>query len=203
MFGGSRLRALFAVLAAATASLALAGTAGASSGDGGGGGVVIEAQDACDPATFVDPATGESLCSRTDGNSGRRVTFERLFGRLMDKGAHNAWRFSPDNVTVKADEPVTVRMGRGGEFHTFTKVAAFGPGCVGVLNDVIFGPNAPMPAACGDIVLAPDGTPAPRPFVEDGVLPMGATLPAGKLTPGVNMFQCMIHPWMHATVTVE
>jgi RecA/RadA recombinase len=42
-----------AVLTAATASLALAGTAAASSG-----GVVIDTQDACDPASFNAAGTG-------------------------------------------------------------------------------------------------------------------------------------------------
>jgi hypothetical protein len=85
---GSRLRATVAVLAAATASLALAGTAGASSG-----GVVIDAQDICDPASFI-----------TDG-------------------------IPTDGTTVR--------------------------------------------------------------------------IPAAKLARGTNLFECMIHPWMHAKVTVE
>jgi hypothetical protein len=36
-------------------------------------------------------------------------------------------------------------MGRGGEGHTFTKVGGFGPGCVSDINDLIFGPGAPIP----------------------------------------------------------
>jgi hypothetical protein len=189
------------VLAVGTASLTLAGTAGASSG---GGGLLIEAQDACDPATFVDPDTGDSLCSRSDG-SGRRVSFDKLLNRISEKGAHGAWRFTPDNAKVNAGEPVSVQMGRGGEFHTFTRVDAFGPGCIQILNDLVFGPGSAMPAVCGELVPVPDGSGAlaPKPFVEDAVLPFATPVAAAKLKPGVNMFQCMIHPWMHATVTVE
>jgi hypothetical protein len=62
MLGGSRLRATLAVLAAGTASLALAGTAGASSG------AVIDAQDVCDPASFN--AAGIA-CRRVDGSARR------------------------------------------------------------------------------------------------------------------------------------
>jgi hypothetical protein len=195
MLGGSRLRATFAVLAATTASLGLAATAGAASGSGGGGGAVIEAQDACDPATF-----GPDGCARTD-SSGRTVTFDEAIDALIEKGAHNAWRFKSDDVAVKAGEPVTVRMGRGGEFHTFTKVAAFGPGCIEEINGLIFRSPA-VNDLCNDIVDPPG---APRPFLEDAVGPgiPALTVPGAKLTRGTNLFQCMIHPWMHAKVTVE
>jgi hypothetical protein len=190
MLGGSRLRATFAVGAALAASLALTGTAGAS-----GGTAVIEAQDACDPVTF-----GPDGCTRT-GNSGRVVTFDEAIAELMEKGAHGAWRFKSDDITVKAGQPVVVRHGRGGEFHTFTKVGAFGPGCIEDINGLIF-PTSAVNDLCNDIVDPPG---APRPFVEDGVVPGGPDLsvPASKLQKGTNLFECMIHPWMHAKVTVE
>jgi hypothetical protein len=193
MLGGSRLRATVAVLAATTASLALAGTAGASSG------AVIDAEDACDPASFN--AAGIA-CRRVDG-SGKRVTIDELFARVQKDRAHGAWRFHSDDVKVKAGEPVQVRLGRGGEFHTFTKVARFGPGCVPELNAPIFGSPAPGPE-CFPLVDTPDG-PVPAPFVFDGIPTDGSTvqIPAAKLTRGTNLFECMIHPWMKAKVTVE
>jgi hypothetical protein len=188
MLGGSRLRAIFAVLAVLTASVALAGTASAS-----GGAAAIEAQDACDPATF-----GPDGCARSD-DSGRRVTFDDAIAELTKTGAHGAWRFKSDDITVERGAPVTVRHGRGGEFHTFTKVPEFGLGCIPELNLLSLG-SMDVNALCNDIV---DG--APRPFAEDAVVPGGPalTVPAGKLEPGANRFQCMIHPWMHAKVTVE
>jgi hypothetical protein len=194
MLGGSRLRAAVAVLAATTASLALAGTVGASSG-----GVVIDAQDVCDPATFNPAGIG---CQRVDG-SGKKVTLDELFARVQKDGAHGAWRFASDDVKVKAGQPVDVRLGRGGEFHTFTKVARFGPGCVPELNEPIFGSPAPGPE-CFPLVDTPGG-PAPSPFVFDGIPTDGSTvrLPASKLSRGTNLFECMIHPWMKAKVTVE
>ena len=195
MFGGSRLRALFAVLAALTATFALAGTAGASSGNG----AVIEAQDACDPASFNGAGIG---CDRVDG-SGKRVTLDELFARVVKDKSHGAWRFASDHVDVAAGQPVYVRLGRGGEFHTFTKVANFGRGCIGELNEPIFGSKDPAPA-CAPIDTP--GGPVPAPFVLDGIPTNGVDVlqvPAERLTRGTNLFQCMIHPWMHATVTVE
>jgi hypothetical protein len=91
MLGGSRLRATVAVLAATTASLALAGTAGASSG------AVIDAEDACDPASFNAAGIG---CRRVDG-SGKRVTIDKLFARVQKDRAHGAWRFHSDDVKVR------------------------------------------------------------------------------------------------------
>jgi hypothetical protein len=193
MFAGSRLRATVAVLAATTASLALAGTAGASSG-----GAVIDAQDACDPASFN--AAGID-CQRVDG-SGKRVTLDELFARVVKDRAHGAWRFNSDDVKVKAGQSVSVRLGRGGEFHTFTKVAQFGPGCIPELNGPIFGAPDPAPE-CAPIDTP--GGPVPAPFVTDGIPTDGSAvqIPAAKLTRGANLFECMIHPWMHAKVTVE
>ncbi len=189
MLGGTRLRAIVAMACAVSASFALTAAAGASSG----GGAVIEARDACDPATF-----GPEGCVRSD-DSGRRVTIDEAIDRIIRTGSHNAWRFSPDNIKVDAGQPLVVRLGQGGEFHTFTKVDSFGPGCIGEINVLIFG-SEDGPALCGDIVDPPG---IPRTFLEDGVTPEARTVPAAALTPGRNLFQCMIHPWMHATVTVR
>jgi len=183
------------VLAAVTASLALAAGAAASSSDP----VVIQAQDACDPVSFN--AAGIP-CARIDG-SGKRVTIDDLFAAVVEDHAQGAWRFNSDDVKVKAGRPVSVRLGRGGEFHTFTKVGRFGPGCVGELNTPIFGTPDPGPQ-CAPIDTP--GGPVPAPFVLDGIPTDGMGVlhvPAAELTAGKNRFQCMIHPWMHATVTVE
>lgn len=200
MSKGFRLRAVFSVLAVATASLALAGTAGASDG----GGVVIQSRDACDPATFPVP------CHRTD-NSGGVVTFQELLDTVGKKHSHPAWKFTKDHLTVERGTPVAAEFGRGGEVHSFTDVTAtgFGPGCVGLLNRLVFGTDAlaPMcgqPDATGVGVNLPkilfgspaDGIPA------SGLFP-GHPLTIDTSTPGTRMFQCMIHPWMQTTLTVE
>ena len=185
MLGGSRLRASVGVLAAVTASLALAATAGASSSDP----AVIQAQDACDPATF--PA---GLC-QPHGSSGPTVTFDEANAGLAKDHALGAWRFHDDKVEVRAGQPVVIEHGRGGEVHTFTKVAQFGLGCVPELNFAVFGTADVNPQCATD----------PDIFTADLVIPglRGHAVPAAKLTRGTNRFECMIHPWMHATVVVR
>ena len=201
MSKGSRLRAVFSVLAVGVASLALAGTAGASDG----GGVAIQSRDACDPAAF--PA---GLCNPGDG-SGGTVTFAELLATVGQKHSHPAWRFTKDHLTVKRGTPVVAEFGRGGEVHSFTDVTAtgFGPGCVAPLNGLIFETDA-LAAMCG----APDatgtgvnlgkilvGSPAEN-IPASGLFP-GQPLTIDTSTRGTRLFQCMIHPWMTTTLTVE
>lgn len=190
MSKGTRLRASLSGLAVAAASLALAATAGASSG----GGVVIQARDACDPATF--PA---GLCNRTD-NSGGVVTFDELLAVVGKKHSHPAWRFTEDDVTVHRGESVVAQFGRGGEVHTFTDVTAtgFGPGCIDILNMLVFGSPALAPV-CSDIDPVAH---VPAVFIRDGLFP-GRTISVDTSKPGTQLFECLIHPWMRATVTVE
>lgn len=191
MGGSSRLRATIGVLATAAASLALAGPALASDN-------VIEVQDACDPGTFPNGPDNMPLCVRADGNSGRRVTFDELLGRLAKDREHGAWSFKPDEMTIKAGESVTAKMGRGGEAHTFTKVDAFGKGCVPELNKLVFPAADPSPApicftaAFGDSVVTGAGH-----------FPENRTVTYDNLSVGQQKFQCLIHPWMKTTITVE
>jgi hypothetical protein len=199
MSKGSRLRAVFSVLAVGVASLALAGTAGASDS----GGVAVQSRDACDPATF--PA---GLCNRTDG-SGGTVAFDELLATVGQKHSHPAWKFTKDHLTVKRGTPVVAEFGRGGEVHSFTDVTAtgFGPGCVDVLNGLIF-PTPATAAMCGTedpggagllkILL---GSPADD-IPASGLFP-GQPLTVDTSTRGTRLFQCMIHPWMTTTLTVE
>jgi hypothetical protein len=189
MSKGFRLRAVFSVLAIATASLALAGTAGASPG----GGVVIQARDACDPVTF--PA---GLCNREPGNSGERVTFDELLAVVGKKHSHPAWRFSEDNVTVRRGASVVAQFGRGGEVHTFSKVTDFGPGCVDILNQLVFG-KPDLAPVCSEIDPVAG---VPKVFIDDGLFP-GRTISVDTSRPGTQLFECLIHPWMRTAVTVR
>ena len=193
MSKGFRLRAVFSVLAVAIASLALTGAASASDG----GAVVIQSRDACDPATFPVP------CNPAD-DSGGVVTFDELLATVAAKHSHPAWKFTKDHVTVKRGTPVVAEFGRGGEIHTFTDVTATGPdgpGCVALLNGLIF-PTAKLADRCG----APDdngvGVNLPAIVGSSGLFP-GHPLTIDTSTPGTRFFQCMIHPWMQTTLTVE
>jgi hypothetical protein len=156
--------------------------------------VVIQARDACDPATF--PA---SLCTRTD-DSGGTVTFDELLAVVGKKRSHPAWRFTQDDVTVHRGASVVAQFGRGGEVHTFTDVTAtgFGPGCIDILNRLVFG-KPDLAPVCSDIDPAAG---VPKVFLETGLFP-GRTIPVDTRAPGTHLFECLIHPWMRATVTVE
>ena len=189
-----RLRAVFSVLAVAMASLALASTAGASQG----GGVVIQSRDACDPATFPP-----GFCVRTD-NSGGLVTIGELLASLQQKGSHPAWGFTKDKLTVKRGTPVVAEFGRGGEVHSFTDVTTtgFGPGCIDVINRAEFGDPATAPA-CGPDPIAGLGVILGTPDKPESGLFPGVPKTIDTSRPGTRLFQCMLHPWMRTTLTVE
>jgi hypothetical protein len=74
---------------------------------------------------------------------------------------------------------------RGGEIHTFTRVAAFGGGIVPFLNGL-----------SGTPVVAPECT-ALEP--DDFVAP-AATYEEEVQAGSTQRFQCCIHPWMRTTV---
>jgi plastocyanin len=189
MTKGSRLRAIFSVLAIGVASLALAGTAGASDRDG----VVIQSRDACDPATFPP-----GLCVRTD-DSGGFVTLDEVLASLRQKGSHPAWKFTKDELTVKRGTRVVAEFGRGGEIHSFTNVTAtgFGPGCIDIINLAEFGDPATAPM-CGPDPLAGLGAILGR----DGLFP-GVPRTVDTSRRGTFLYQCMLHPWMRTKLTVE
>jgi plastocyanin len=145
----------------------------------------VESLDACDPATFNDPTSGPGpgTCNRPGGG----VKFSDFVGQLLDKGQAPAWRFSPGELTLASGGTLQV-ANRGGEDHTFTEVASFGGGCVDVLNGILG--LSPVPEC--SIPGLFDST-----LVEEG-----DTLEVKGMAPGVHRFECLIHPWMRATVTV-
>ena len=110
-----------------------------------------------------------------------------------------SWKFNPDEKNLDRGQG-TVLQSRAGEFHTFTRVAEFGGGIVGVLNDLGgFGDTVPE---CGteNVLAPPSGT--------NLFVPAGANIPgpvAGKtdLPKGKTKWQCCIHPWMRSEVTVR
>jgi plastocyanin len=170
--------------------LGFAGTAQADSGSGKGRAEVVRIQDRCDPATFnaalndpdAPPGTPDACVG--DGDT----TFQEFSEEFADKGFVGHWRFHPDDLTVRAGQSVRADN-QGGEFHTFTEVDKFGPGCVAFLNE---DPEAPLPTICDDVQV----------FIDTGVVP-GDSLTVRGLDRGTHKFQCFIHPWMQTTVTVR
>jgi plastocyanin len=167
--------ALAAVAAAVLTMLAVAAVAGAKPSSRN-----VQILDNCDGPTF-NAAVRPGACARPAG-----LTFQKFIAALSRGGAPS-WAFSPSHLKLAAGGTITA-TNRGGEFHTFTQVAAFGGGCVPDLN----GPLGltPVPECSIPGIL---GT--------TGVTP-GASTTTAPLAAGTLRFQCLIHPWQRATVQV-
>jgi plastocyanin len=158
--------------------------AGADDGKGegkGGESKRVRILDDCDPATF-NANLGEGACVG-DGET----TFDDAGAELQATGAVEDWQFKPGDFHVDQGDHIKA-VNKGGEFHTFTEVAAFGGGCVPELN----GPGVDPVPECAD----------PLVFGRTGVVP-GGTLHVHALDPGTHKYECLIHPWMRAVVDVR
>ncbi len=153
---------------------------------------VIRIRDDCDPASF-NAAVGPGTCI---GNG--NTTFQEFIAELTEDQKVGAWRFSPNKFEVDDGTPLVLES-RGGETHTFTKVADFGGGFVAPLNTL--SGNLNPRSECARVLLG--GALAPQPpsatniFVTafttvDGPTAGSSILPAGQ----DFKFQCCIHPWM-------
>ena len=105
------------------------------------------------------------------------------------------WRFQASGSSIRRGESIKV-VNTGGEFHTFTEVAAYGGGCVEDLN---------IPLGLTSV---PECEPAiprrpPQAFIDSGVGPLGGTIKVSGLTRGTHKFICLIHPWMRTNVVVR
>jgi plastocyanin len=126
--------------------------------------------------------------NRLVGLAGVGATFDAFIGQLVSMGQAPAWRFAPGKLSLPVGGSVDA-YNRGGEFHTFTEVAAFGGGCVQVLNQILG--LSPVPECANAGVL----------FATTGIAPRGE-LEGAPLAAGTHRFECLIHPWMRTTVTV-
>lgn len=138
--------------------------------------------DACDGPSFNE-ALGDGACTRNGG-----VTIDKLVEQLLTHGTAPSWRFA--GPAVIAPGGTVTAVNKGGEFHTFTEVAAFGGGCVDELNDLL------------GLTPVPECAQAPGIFFSTGAAPGEATTTA-PLAAGTHRFLCLIHPWMKATVTAR
>jgi plastocyanin len=140
--------------------------------------------DACDGPSFNAALQDPNACVRNGG-----VTFDKFIAQLQAMGTAPAWRFAPTSLSLAAGGTIEAYNG-GGEFHTFTEVAAFGGGCVEPLNQLLG--LTPVPECANAGVL----------FATTGVAP-GDELETDPLSPGTHRFECLIHPWMRSTVDVS
>ncbi|HEY1180139.1 MAG TPA: hypothetical protein VGF17_28625 [Phytomonospora sp.] len=175
-----RRRRLAALTAASGVAAALVAATVAWAAPSSGQVVML---DACDPASF-NAVLGDGACERPGGG----VTIDAFVGQLLKHGTAPAWRFAGP-VTVATGGTLTA-VNKGGEFHTFTEVAAFGGGCVDELNTLL------------GLTPVPECAQAPGIFFATGA-PRGGSTTTGALAAGTHRFMCLIHPWMRTTVTAK
>jgi plastocyanin len=138
--------------------------------------------DQCDAATF-NAALGAGTCN-TNGST----TFAQFNSELNAQHSVAAWRFEPTALTANLGQTIVV-TNTGGEVHTFTEVEDYGGGIVPSLNTASNNPTeAPECAA----------------LTQEDFIQAGATTTEGPETSvGTEKYQCCIHPWMRATVTIR
>jgi len=138
--------------------------------------------DSCDPATFNAVFNDPTICIRQG-----HVPFDRFIAELTQTQQAAQWRFAQQNVELTPGADVFA-LNQGGEVHTFTRVAQFGGGIIPLLNNL-----------SGDTSVAPECTTLEP---DDFVAP-GALYTAELNTDAVQHFQCCIHPWMRADITLK
>jgi plastocyanin len=162
---------------ATVASLLLAGSAfGADQR-------LVKLQDDCEPVSFA--AAGVPCVG--DG----RTTIQALIFTAQTVGAVDRWQFSRPEFNIDAGGTITA-VNAGGEGHTFTRVDAFGDGCLPVLNPGGL-PGKPAVDDCATF----------NPATDPRVLAPGQAMTVTVAGPGPVLFQCLIHPWMRAVVDVR
>jgi plastocyanin len=139
----------------------------------------VSMMDACDGPTF-NLIIGPGTCSRPHG-----VNFSEFVAELTARHEAGAWHFGPSQTDAFLGDTM-VATNKGGEVHTFTRVAAFGGGLVPFLND-----------------LTGAGGPVPECFKETNFVQPGGTDTDSLNKAGELKFQCCIHPWMRTTVLVK
>jgi len=145
---------------------------------------VVQVRDDCDAATF-NAAIGDGTCNPQAGGD---TTFQAFVGDVLAQQSVDEWRFNPDRVSNA--RPI-VAQNRGGETHTFTRVANFAGGSIAPpLNDLLGKTDADIAPECiTDVTTGGFAT-----FV-----PAGGNIKVNNVKGG-DKFQCCIHPWMRTTV---
>ncbi len=188
-------------IAVAAGAVLVAGFTGTAAAAGGAQTRTVTIEDRCDPATF-NAAVAPDACVYAPGSNQRgTITFPEFAASLnpTDFGDDH-WRINPSERGAQVGRGLTFAVhNEGGEFHTFTRVAKFGGGCIDLLNGPLGLTSVPE---CAAVVQTPGG-PVPAAFVTSGV-PSGGdlTVTVDTRRAGTINYQCLIHPWMRTVVTV-
>ncbi|MFL5560862.1 MAG: hypothetical protein ACJ79K_05230 [Gemmatimonadaceae bacterium] len=143
--------------------------------------VRVSALDQCDSTSF-NATLGAGTCKKNG-----TVTFSQFNSELNATHSVAAWQFSPTTLNARVGQSIVV-TNTGGEVHTFTEVENFGGGVVPALN-----------TASGNTTEAPECAQ----LAADDFIQAGATVTEKpEDTAGTERYQCCIHPWMRAVVTV-
>jgi len=138
--------------------------------------------DACDPETFDAALHDPNACTRNGGEK-----FSQFIAELQQTTVAGAWHFAPPEMTAMTGATLDA-VNRGGETHTFTRVAAFGGGIVPSLN--VLSHNAVPAAECTTLE------------ADDFIAP-GHTYQQMVGSADTQLFQCCIHPWMRTVVHAQ
>jgi len=161
----------------AVALLSLTAGVGAVQGD-----KKFRMYDDCDPVTFAGVPGG---CI---GNG--HTTFDEFIEELIQTQDAHKWRNQPEQAHLNVGRPTLIEN-RGGEVHTFTKVAEFGGGFVAELNGIL------------GLAPVPECVPQQVDFIPAGAVVEGPVAGSADLPVGINRFQCCIHPWMRTVIEVD
>jgi plastocyanin len=154
----------------------------ASSPHAGGATRLISLMDACDSTSFANALHDPTVCVRDHG-----VPFDTFIAQVAKHGFAGAWHFAPPTVEARVGQTL-LAVNRGGEVHTFTEVEEFGGGIVPMLNQL-----------SGNTTVAPECMQlAPGDFI-----PPGGSTTDDVDEPGVEKYQCCIHPWMRTVVRIR
>jgi hypothetical protein len=148
---------------------------------GGKGARPINVMDACDGPSF-NAVIGPGTCARPNG-----VNFNEFVAQLTAHQSAGAWHNAPAQTDAWVGDAL-IAVNKGGEVHTFTKVAQFGGGIVPFLNQLAGTPN-----------VVPECLNLPP---SEFMLPGGTDQETLDATGDIK-FQCCIHPWMTTTVRVK
>ena len=156
----------------------------------------IRIVDDCDPATFNSIGLG-NICAG-DGHT----TFAQFANQVMTLGRAPKWHFSPDTVHIQLGDSFNA-TNHGGELHSFTEVKHFGPSVIPQVNDLLHMHGAQPNAECSAGFASFNADPAHNnPQLTTFILP-GQSFTDTPDKPATELYQCCIHPWMQAVITIR